>query len=512
MLVAARGRLIQDLPEGAMLSVLMPAEEMEKRLSSELCIAAVNAPGLCVVSGPKEYISELQCEFEKENIGGRPLHTSHAFHSQMVDAAVDPFTECVGKVRLSPPAIPFVTNVTGDWIKVEEATDPEHWGRHIRATVRFADGIKRLWEDQTLILLEVGPRTTSTTLARQQAKNIEKQIAISSLGDTADNHGEWSAMLNAVGQLWSSGVAMDWAAFYEEEKRHRVPLPTYPFERKRFWVEPAKVHTLAGDHQVMASEEATDNTARQFQPAAIPKSSEEGAILKLEKNLEEASGRDLSGVRNSMTFLETREIETALAEHKAVKQAAVIVKELRPGDARLTGYIVTEPDEDVTATELRKYLRTKLSEYMIPNHIFELEALFLTPAGKIDRKALAAQFDISAGTEKQYVTPQTEFEKIIASAWQEVLGIDRISVRDNFFDIGGNSLLCIQAISRIRKVTGIGLNPRSILLNTLSQIAHELESFLPQSKLSKEGEIQRSGNSTLGIFRKVKRKLGWAIK
>lgn len=240
MLVATRGRMMQELPGGAMLSIRLPATEVESKLDDRLSLAAINAPLLCVVSGPTEAVRLLQVELEKENVVCRFLHTSHAFHSPMMDSIVEPFAEHVKAVKLSPPNIPFVSAATGMWIADSQATDPMYWGRQLRVTVRFAEGIETLWERPERVLLEVGPRTTCSTLARQQAKDNAKQAVISSLGDTADADAEWMAILGAMGHLWLAGVPIDWENFYDRETRHRVALPTYPFERKRFWVEPAR--------------------------------------------------------------------------------------------------------------------------------------------------------------------------------------------------------------------------------------------------------------------------------
>ena len=237
-LVATRARMMGVLPSGSMLSVRLPAEVLQKRLSDDLAIAAVNGASLCVVAGPTEVVNNLQQQLEAEEIVCRTLHTSHAFHSPMMDPIIEPFAEMLKTVQLSPPKIPFVSTVTTEWITDAQATDPIYWASHLRATVRFAEGAKRLWEQPARVLLEVGPRTTTATLARQQAKDIKRQIAISSLGSTADNDAEWAAILQAIGQLWLAGVDLDRAKFYADEYRHRIPLPTYPFERKRYWIDP----------------------------------------------------------------------------------------------------------------------------------------------------------------------------------------------------------------------------------------------------------------------------------
>ncbi|MDZ7959048.1 MAG: aminotransferase class III-fold pyridoxal phosphate-dependent enzyme [Aulosira sp. DedQUE10] len=297
MLVATRGRLMWELPEGAMLSVRLPAKEVEPRLSAELAIAAINGPSLCVVSGPKEAIASLQQQLESEEIVCRHLHTSHAFHSPMMDSIVAPFAEVVGQVKLSPPQIPFVSTVTATWITAEQATDPMYWANHLRQTVRFAEGVQTLWQQPERVLLEVGPRTTTSTLARQQAKDIKQQIAIASLGDNAENEAEWTALLKAVGQLWLAGVTIDWSNFYQDETRQRIPLPTYPFERQRFWIDPLP-------HPNRAKTTQLPNPQSLEKPQTMSVSSKQKLIPLLKEVLEETSGLEIAGFDESTTFLE----------------------------------------------------------------------------------------------------------------------------------------------------------------------------------------------------------------
>jgi amino acid adenylation domain-containing protein len=236
-LVAARGKMMWDLPPGSMLSVRLSGREMESRLPKELAIAAYNSTALCVVSGPTKSVELLQQELEGAEIACRLLHTSHAFHSPMMMPVVAPFTQLVENVRLSPPLTPFISSVTGDWITEEQATNPHYWGEHLLKPVRFADGIQTLCQHQpNSILLEVGPRQTLTTLARQNS--LPSTTTIASLGSSSEDNGEWKFLLQAIGQLWLAGVTIDWVEFYRDEQRHRLPLPTYPFERQRFWIEP----------------------------------------------------------------------------------------------------------------------------------------------------------------------------------------------------------------------------------------------------------------------------------
>jgi len=229
-LVATRGKLMGSQPEGAMLSVRLDALEVAERLGTELTIASDNAPGLCVVARPHQEIAKLEAALTADDVVCRALHTSHAFHSAMMDEAVEPFAEHVRAVNLDEPRIPFVSTVTGTWIRREEALSPEYWARHLRETVRFREGVATLLAEPGRALLEVGPRATLATLARRQTKDRSKLI-VSSLADTTEGEAEWRALLQAAGQLWLGDVHLDGRAFHAHERRRRVPLPTYPFER-----------------------------------------------------------------------------------------------------------------------------------------------------------------------------------------------------------------------------------------------------------------------------------------
>jgi acyl-coenzyme A synthetase/AMP-(fatty) acid ligase/acyl carrier protein len=173
--------------------------------------------------------------------------------------------------------------------------------------------------------------------------------------------------------------------------------------------------------------------------------------------------------------IELGEIEAVLTKHAAVRQAVVNVREDRPGDQRVIAYIVPAPDHMVTATELRQHLRTQLPEYMIPQHVVELDALPVTPNNKIDRQLLPAPFSIGAPPEETYVAPRTETEKLLAKIWQEALGVEHVGIHDNFFDLGGHSLLSMQVIARIKRQTGIHMSPLTIVMNSIAQIALPLE-------------------------------------
>ena len=235
-LVARRAELVQAQPGGAMLSVRLPESEILPHLNGHLTIAAANSPGLCVVAGPQDAIATFEEVMIPRGVVTRRLNTSHAFHSQMMDPVLPPFTDLLRQVKLNNPEIPYVSNVTARWITPEEATAPEYWAGHVRQTVRFADGIAELMKDPRRVFLEVGPGHTLTTLARQHPARPSGQSVLASLPFRGVE--ELRGTLETLGRLWMTGVNIDWQAFYANETRHRTVLPTYPFERKSYWPDP----------------------------------------------------------------------------------------------------------------------------------------------------------------------------------------------------------------------------------------------------------------------------------
>jgi acyl transferase domain-containing protein len=238
-LVAARGQLMQSLPSGAMLAVMLSEKETRALLRSGLSLAAVNGAKNCVVSGSTEAIQALHNQLEQQDVVSQVLHTSHAFHSEMMDPILDAFTDRVSQVKLNAPAIPFLSNVTGAWITSKLTTDPSYWSRHIRQTVRFSDELGDLLTDSERILLELGPGQTLSALARQHSAHLGNQVVLSSLPRPRDEQSDHEYLLTNVARFWLAGGQLDWAGFYANEQRRRIALPTYPFERQRYYLEPA---------------------------------------------------------------------------------------------------------------------------------------------------------------------------------------------------------------------------------------------------------------------------------
>ncbi|UKP00584.1 type I polyketide synthase [Nostoc sp. UHCC 0870] len=233
-IVAQRGKMMQQCPSGVMLSVSLAPEKLQPFLTDDLVIAVHNAPQLCVVSGTEAAITLLEKLLVHQNIAHRRLHTSHAFHSPLMETAIAPLTQILHNIPLHPPQIPFISNVTGTWITPEQATNPNYWATHLRQPVLFAEGITQLQQTPNQIFVEVGFGQTLSTIIRQFPN---APLTLSSGRHPQDTQSDIALICKTLGQLWLRGVTVNWSEFYTEQQRRRLPLPTYPFERQRYWVE-----------------------------------------------------------------------------------------------------------------------------------------------------------------------------------------------------------------------------------------------------------------------------------
>lgn len=243
--VAVRGRLMQSMPPGAMLSVRDSLTNVQSYLPAELDLAADNAPELCVVSGDTDAIAAFARQLETRKIRAQLLETSHAFHSRSMTDAAREFERLLRKFALAPPRIPIISTRSGTRLSDEQAVDPAFWASQLREPVRFAAAISHVTREADAVLVEVGPRKTLCTLALQRPDDQLSPKAVPCLGNSIDNDAEWLAILDAIGRLWLEGVPIDFQAFYRDERRHRVPLPGYSFERERHWLDSTSADTVS---------------------------------------------------------------------------------------------------------------------------------------------------------------------------------------------------------------------------------------------------------------------------
>ena len=240
-LVAERGKMVARLPRGSMLAVPLSEEHVQPLLNHEIALAAVNAPAACVVAGETEVIDKLSKRLADKGVQCLRLATSHAFHSHLMDPITEDLRSLVGELKLSSPNIPYLSNLTGTWITADQATDPTYWARHLRETVKFAKCAAELPLEKKQVLLEVGPGRSLATLVKAQLQKVQDeagQLVYTSLPTAREAHTDHEHLLATLGRLWLAGVNVDWPAFYQHQRRRRIPLPTYPFQRQRYWIDP----------------------------------------------------------------------------------------------------------------------------------------------------------------------------------------------------------------------------------------------------------------------------------
>jgi acyl transferase domain-containing protein len=237
-LVALRGRLMQEAPRGLMLAVSLGEEELEPLLPEAVSLAAVNGPASCVVSGAAPIIESFESRLLGQGVKCRRLRTSHAFHSEMMQPVSERFVAAMRDIRLQSPRAPYLSNLTGAWIKEEEATSPDYWANHLRHTVRFwANAQELLKMPANQVILEVGPGQTLGAMTKRSFTASAERLVLSSMRWPQQEVSDVEFLLTSLGRLWLAGVEVSWRDFYAAEPRRRVALPTYPFERQRYWIE-----------------------------------------------------------------------------------------------------------------------------------------------------------------------------------------------------------------------------------------------------------------------------------
>jgi amino acid adenylation domain-containing protein len=293
-LISERARLVSGAPHGQMLSVRIEEEQLKAILPAGLSIAAVNSRKLCVVAGPEDAITKFTEDLSQKGTPARLLLTSHAFHSLMMDDIVGPFKAVVKSVTLNKPVKPVVSTVTGTWLSEAQATDPEYWAQHLRSTVRFAAALDIVIEDDSRLLLESGPGNILATLARQHT--VGKSISIISGFEQNDTLTEYHSLLKALGQLWLNGIEPNWEATYFGQNRKRIDIPTYAFDNKRYWLEPAVTINIVPE---TLTQQQTNT--KPTQPVLMRK---DILIDKLKEIFEDAAGIEIDMAATGMSFIE----------------------------------------------------------------------------------------------------------------------------------------------------------------------------------------------------------------
>jgi acyl transferase domain-containing protein len=379
-LVVSRGLLMQRLAPGAMIAVRISEVELQSYLSEELAISAVNSPGICTASGPLDQIARLEARLSERKIAYRRLDVPFAYHSSMVEWILPEFEAVVAGITRKAPVIPYISNVTGSWITPEDVLSDRYWSQQMRQTVRFADGLETLVRDHSAFV-EIGSGQALVPLLKPFEKD-RSLLVLASLSHSS-SISDGAVMPKSLGRLWQANHSVDWSGFYRGERRRRLALPTYPFDRQRYWIE--------------------------------------------------APG------------------------HKAFSGAAESVTRPAPDTAPAAATIAPA------------------------NHQ-------VSPA----RSPLLGE----------YVAPRNEIEVTLARIWSDVLGQTQIGAEDNFFDLGGDSLLATQVYARVKQAFAIEISLQQLFehqriadLSQVIQAAVQSEvkgEYEPIQPLSHDGGIQLS--------------------
>lgn len=260
-LVVKRGQLLSETENGLMISVPVTEEEAQAYCTKDISIAAVNGPHQVVFSGSLNVMSELTARLEKEDISYIRLYASHAGHSSLVETVLPAYRNEVAEITRSAPRIPFISNLTGNFIQDAEAVSVEYWLRHMRETVRFSNGINTLLAlNKELVFIEIGGGHSLSTLLRQQ-KHAQDVLGFNLVRHPNEKCHDGEYLTSRLGHLWCHGLSIDWKAYYKNEQRKKIPVPTYSFEKIKFraTVNPFK-HLAGSEPESDPQEESTQDT------------------------------------------------------------------------------------------------------------------------------------------------------------------------------------------------------------------------------------------------------------
>ncbi len=302
-LIATRGRLMAGLPRGRMLAVRGELEAVLATAAEPVDIASLNSPIHCVLSGSNEQIARVEQKLETAGIACRPLHTSHAFHSAMMETVVAPFLEFAQSVTLRAPERKIVSTASGELLTAAQATDPHYWAGHLRNTVKFSPALFRALELGANVLLEAGPRTTLTSLAVQHFASATKgeRVAIAMLADSPEAQAEIGGVGVALAKLWCAGVELEWQKIWSGGRK--APLAsTYPFERK--------------DYRFSEGRQAQLRSVRESEPetAPEPKTSGMSALERTELNGEDPLTAELARLLAECSGLNIDQLDATFLE------------------------------------------------------------------------------------------------------------------------------------------------------------------------------------------------------
>jgi len=441
-LVAERARLIEGLPGGGMLAVALSEEELGPYLGPGVSLAAINGPRFCALAGTEEGIAEVERELKAKEVAASRLPTRHAFHSEMMREIEGPFRELLSGVRMEPPRIPYVSNVTGRWIEEQEATSVEYWVKHLCQAVRFEAGVRELLSGEESVIVEVGPGQSLSSFVKLHPRCGEERagLVLSSMRSESEGESDERYLMKLIGKLWLAGVDFDWGAFYEGERRRRVSLPTYPFERQRYWIEPYAAGAPADTQAPMKRE--SDLSDWFYRPV--------WTVSPLSGDAAQPTGVPAGSCW--LVFLDEYGVGSSLSERLREKRFEVVTVTRGERFARLNeGEYVINPSRREDYSALIKGLRDAIKT---PREVVQLWSL----SPDSDRKVDLELFDPSQ---------ELGFYSLIflAQAFDEQRLTDTIRIR-----IVSNNLQRVTGHERLRPETATLLGPCKVIPQEYSNL------------------------------------------
>jgi len=306
--IVTRARVMQQQPPGDMIAVTASAEQLDAFVDEEVVLAADNSPDICTLSGATEAVNRVTQALDKADIDYKPLKTSHAFHSPLMQGAYDAFIKALSHIELHEPEIPFISCVTGDWISSEQATDITYWASQILSTVKFRSGVEKILDLKNVLIVESGPRKTLAGLCTQNLLEKTDFKTINLLPDAGNEDKEEINFTRALGAIWQAGGTIDWAQLYQPENCVKQGLPLYPFQLKDYYIAPEEPRApeqpfgLSLDPNIL-------NRQLQIKPnniTSLPTENDMSSTLldSIKTLFSDASGLDLTQADSSANFFE----------------------------------------------------------------------------------------------------------------------------------------------------------------------------------------------------------------
>lgn len=350
-LVLLRGQLFDTIAPGGMLSVPLDAEELRPMLAADLDMASVNAPGLCVVSGPDAALRTLAAQLARRGVETSRIAIDIAAHSRLLEPILARFGSFLRSIRLSPPALPILSNRTGQLLTDAQATDPDYWVQHLRHTVNFRACMETLTASPGRVYMEMGPGRALSSLA--QANGLSSGQVIPALRHPEQAMSDDAWHVATIARLWACGVQVDWAPIWGAKRRQRVPLPTYAFQKKPYFIHPGTASTEA---EAALPERLSDLKDWGWKPHWKPVSAQ-------------AEIDDLANLPPASWLIFLDEVGLGLAVAERLRLAGQRVNTVRVGDAfaRLAEGYVLSPERGREGYDL--LIRDLVARGQAPQHI-----------------------------------------------------------------------------------------------------------------------------------------------